>query len=578
MMRGVFSIWEIWVEQQQDRVRFGDYAREVGYHRYELSYNDLTRSYSQKKAGRRWLGRPWSKEWISAFLRLFVPYIRKKVKEQILAVLPLLITLLGFHLFILREPVQESFGVAVGWILVIFGLSLFLDGLRLGVMPLTEQIGALLPQKLPFAQVLLTIFGLGFVVAVAEPAVFALQSASLRGPESPALIFLSQHTLWMLCLIGMGIGLANCLQLLRSRLGFSLKSVLLLLSIPTMFLSYSLWNRPGAESFIALAFDTGAATTGPITVPLLLALGIGLSSGTRNRNSAFSGLGMLTLVAQIPVLVILFAMLFFDGSGNVPVDGGDGDSLLSVLLSSIQSLLPLLGVMMGLLFWLTGTAFPAKGFHKYGFVFCLLGLMLIQAGLVLGLIPLGTSIGLQIAGTFTRVPELVQSPLYGEATGQFVTLLFVFILGGGCAMAEPALRTLGRTLEDQSTGSMTEAMLVRTVALGVGCGFVAGIAQMMLSRPFSFDFFVLYGLALFLSALVRDEYVQVAWDCGVVTIGLVTVPVMVSLGVGFSIALGSDHAFGLLGMCMICPVLSVLMTAAMAEFKQNRGDGQWKGR
>jgi len=141
-----------------------------------------------------------------------------------------------------------------------------------------------------------------------------------------------------------------------------------------------------------------------------------------------------------------------------------------------------------------------------------------------------------------------------------MTLAFAFFLGFGSAMAEPALNTLGRTVEDLSTGSITSKTLVYAVAVGVGIGFFIGMSQILWQRPFFHDFALIYCVAIFLTVISREEFVQVAWDSGVVTTGPVTVPLILSLGLGFSQSLGSSSAFGMVALTSLCPVISVLAT------------------
>ncbi|MBW7876029.1 MAG: DUF1538 domain-containing protein [Candidatus Cloacimonetes bacterium] len=567
---------------EDHKIRYGDYLKEVGFHRQELSYNDLNRYYSLKKAGRRWLANPMSKEWLMAFFRLFVPYLKNKTLEQIRCVMPLVLALFGFQLLILRIPPEQSLGLAGGVFLVIFGLTLFLDGLRHGLMPLGEQIGNLLPTKATLFMVLGVAMILGLVVTFAEPSIGAMQSVGASGGGGAsdfALRLLLDYPGWLTLAVALGVGLAASLGVIKSVYSIKLKLIVPLLTMPLLLLSTRLNEDGEFAKVIGLAFDCGAATTGPVTVPILLSLGVGMSAAVGRQTSAFSGFGLVTLAALMPVITVLLAALFV--YHQIPASDQtleavaevSGSALLSGIVGALRAILPLILLLLILLRWLTGKNLPKQGFYRYGFVLSLIGLAFLNLGLSYGLIPLGAEVGQKISATFTRIDSIIHSPIYSSTVGIFMTLAFAFLLGFGSAMAEPALNTLGRTVEDLSTGAIASKTLVYAVAVGVGTGFVIGMSQILWQRVFFHDFAIIYCLAILLTVVSREEFVQVAWDSGVVTTGPVTVPLILALGLGFSQSLGSSSAFGMVALTSLCPVISVLATGLYSSRVRVQSDG-----
>ena len=155
---------------------------------------------------------------------------------------------------------------------------MFMEGLKLGLMPFGEVIGNTLPRKLPLAGVLFIALLLGIGVTFAEPAIGALQVAgSIVDPEKAPYLFtlLNDRSGTTVLLVGLGVGLAAVLGTVRFLRGWSLKPLIFMSLAPTLVLSVIAFMDPELSKIVGLAWDCGAVTTGPVTVPLVLALGIG---------------------------------------------------------------------------------------------------------------------------------------------------------------------------------------------------------------------------------------------------------------------------------------------------------------
>ncbi len=235
-------------------------------------------------------------------------YARGKLADQARAVAFLVLYLAAFQFLVLRRPIGNALAVALGIGAVALGLALFLEGLFLGVMPLGEKCGLRLPSRAGIAVIVAFSLVLGITATLAEPAIGFLraQGSSVLPWETPLLyLLLNRGTSWLVTAIAVGVGIAVVLGVLRFLRGWSLRPFLYVL-IP-LLLGFSLWasRNPAAASVVGLAWDTGGATTGPVTVPLVIALGIGVSRIVGKGDGASGGLGVVTLASALPVLAVL---------------------------------------------------------------------------------------------------------------------------------------------------------------------------------------------------------------------------------------------------------------------------------
>lgn len=240
--------------------------------------------------------------------KLFWSYLKAKTAEQIRVVLPLVLLLLFFQVGVLGMKPTAAAATAAGVILVIMGLAFFLEGIRLSIMPLGEEVGLHLPLR---AGLLLSlVFGLvvGVGATLAEPAIIVLRSlgASLAAWDAPLLYaLLNRYTSYLVAAIGVGVGVAVVLSLIRSFFVWSLKPMIIVL-VPVV-LGVTVWSYfdPNLRLIAGLAWDAGGVTTGPVTVPLIVSLGLGVSRALKREESATSGLGVVTLASLVPVLAVM---------------------------------------------------------------------------------------------------------------------------------------------------------------------------------------------------------------------------------------------------------------------------------
>lgn len=247
-------------------------------------------------------------------LKMLLPYAQSKIVEQIKTVFLIVAYLVLFQLVILNIPISNALVVAFGIGVVVLGLAFFMEGLFFGLMPLGEICGIRLPQKTVLPVILMFAFILGLGATFAEPAIGVLKSAgsSVQAWDAPLLfLILNKHSDALVWSVGVGVGIAVLFGMLRFLYGWSLKPFVYVLYAIGGSISIWAYFDPNLVHLTGLAWDCGAVTTGPVTVPLVLALGIGISRVASSGGGAAGGFGVVTLASAFPILAVLGLGIYF---------------------------------------------------------------------------------------------------------------------------------------------------------------------------------------------------------------------------------------------------------------------------
>ena len=392
-------------------------------------------------------------------------------------------------------------------------------------------------------------------------------------------------------MVGLGVGLAAVLGTVRFLRGWSLKPLIFMSVTPTLILSLIALMDPELTKIVGLAWDCGAVTTGPVTVPLVLALGIGVASAAgKGADSSLSGFGIVTLASVFPILGVL--CLSFYTAYTVPVEtiimraaeikmaaelAANQPQWFEVtpwteVILGVRAIIPLVVFLAIILFVVLREKMKNAFITNYGIVLAVAGMCVFNLGLTYGLAKLGDQSGGLIAGAFTSIDAIAASPLYAVSVGVGIAALFAWILGLCSTLAEPALNALGMTVQNLTNGAFKKSMLMGAVAFGVATGIMLGVLKLI------FDFHIMYilvpgyAIGLILTLLSTEEFVNVGWDSAGVTTGPVTVPLVLAMGLGFGNALGSTEGFGILAAASICPIVAVLTLGLYVQFKVKRED------
>ena len=578
---------------RRNTIRFGDYIQAMSIDSQKIPFQELMPEPLFDRHGNEY-PQPVPKMKLGGgdVVKILQPYLSTRFIDQARAVVPLAIYLALFQYLVLQTPVMDASIIAGGLFAVMIGLMMFMEGLKLGLMPFGEIIGNTLPRKLPLAGVLCIAFLLGIGVTFAEPAIGALQVAgSIVDPEKAPYLFtlLNDRSGATVLLVGLGVGLAAVLGTVRFLRGWSLKPLIFISLTPTIILSLIAYTDPELNKIVGLAWDCGAVTTGPVTVPLVLALGIGVASAAgKGADSSLSGFGIVTLASVFPILGVL--LLSFYTAYTVPPEviiakaaevkmaaefaaaqpqWYEATPWTEIILG-VRAIVPLVIFLGIVLFVILREKLKNAFITYYGIVLAVVGMCIFNIGLTYGLAKLGDQSGGLIAGAFTSIDAITASPLYSVSVGVGIAALFAWVLGLSATLAEPALNALGMTVQNLTNGAFKKSMLMGAVAFGVATGIMLGVLKLI------FDFHIMYILipgytiGLILTLLSTEEFVNVGWDSAGVTTGPVTVPLVLAMGLGFGNALGSTEGFGILAAASICPIVAVLTLGIYVQFKVKR--------
>jgi len=573
------------------QISFGQFGRELNVHLDKVSYNEMIPPIEHSEDGQELPHKPQSLNVGSGDVyRLLKPYISVRFMEQFSAVVPLAVYLVLFQVFILRQGVSDSLTIGAGLVAVIIGLMVFMEGLKVGLMPFGELLGTSLPAKASLVVVVCVVFLLGIAVTFAEPAIGALQTAGslVDVARAPYLYTLLNDWSGALVLsVGVGVGLAASLGTVRFIYGWSLKPLIYMTLAPVLLVALYMAFDPELSKVIGLAFDCGAVTTGPVTVPLVLSLGIGIARAAGKGSDSLSGFGIVTLASLFPVVAVMILTLFVSTqiSPQEIIAAAQSASAAAVelpwyevtpgleIVGGIRAIVPLVIFLMLVMTVLLREKIPNLGTIGFGILLCILGMIVFNLGLSYGLSALGAQSGSLVPAAFTELDTVSDSPLYIFGLGLVIALIFAWLLGFGATLAEPALNALGMTVENLTNGSFKKSTLMYAVSLGVATGISLGVAKIIFNIPIAYLLIPGYILAMTLTYFSNEEFVNIAWDSAGVTTGPVTVPLVLAMGLGFGNALDAVEGFGILSMASIGPIVAVLSTGLFIKWKISKRHG-----
>jgi hypothetical protein len=566
-------------------IKYSQYLNAAAVRHRSMSYNTLAPIVDGKsqKASRIKLS-------FNEVVELMAPYCGLRVFDQLKAVAPLAAYLMLFQLLVLRHPVDSALTLCSGLIAVVIGLAVFMEGLSTGLMPFGTIIGDNLPKKASMFVVLVIIGILGVGVTFAEPAIGALQAfgSSVDVKKAPYLFeLLNNWSLPLVLMVGAGVGLAAILGTVRFVKGWSLKPMIYLAIFPVFVLTIYAWFDPNLRSVLGLAWDCGAVTTGPVTVPLVLSLGIGIANAAGKGGSSLSGFGVVTMASLFPILAVLILAIFVSFSitpdeiiaaaqtvNNIVVEQPsiwDQTPFVEVVLG-VRAILPLVLFLMFVLFIVLKSTLPNRMITIYGLTLSILGMCIFNIGLTYGLGAIGSQTGGVLPAAFMEIPVSASSPIFGIMSGLSIVIGFAFILGFGATLAEPALNALGLTVQTLTNGAFKKSMLMYSVAGGVAVGIALGVSKVVLGFDLMKVLLPLYVLGIVLTIFSSEEFVNVAWDSAGVTTGPVTVPLVLAMGLGLGNAVSAIDGFGILSLASICPIVAVLSMGLVIKFINKKTD------
>ena len=482
--------------------------------------------------------------------------ILNKFKETAVSVLPVMaiVLMLGFTFVPLEKGLLVRF--VFGGLLLIIGLTIFLLGVDLGIQPMGERCGAELTKKRSLTLLLCVAFIIGFVVTAAEPdiQVFGDQVRS---------IFPFVNKLAITFVIAGGVGLFIMIGLLRTVLNLSIKWTLFFAYLILFAVSFF-----APESFMGIAFDSGGATTGPMTVPFIMALGLGVSS-VRNDNDNSFGLTGICSVGPVMAVLIYAIVLKTNGafSTNEVVEMVENASTAEsffqiarhVFRESLLSIAPLLFLFMVFQIFLLKMTKRQVIRIIIGFVYAFIGLTIFLIGVNSGFSQAGAALGEKLG---------LLAITKGGAW-------YVLLIGTGLALgaiivcAEPAVWVLSEQVEQVSGGTIKRKILL--IFLSVGTAIAIGLSMLRAVSGFNLKWVLIpgYSIAMILMIFCPSLFSGIAFDSGGVASGPLTSTFVLSFTLGAATSgKGGNDSFGVIALVAMMPLIAIQLMGILFRIKQ----------
>lgn len=482
--------------------------------------------------------------------------LKEKILESLSAVLP--ITGIVLLLSILLVPVELGMMVMflVGAIMLVIGMGFFQLGAEMAMTPLGEGIGVQISKTRKIIMVLLIGISMGVIITISEP---DLQVLAGQVPSIP------NHVLVLTVAVGVGLFLA--LAIVRILFQINLSIILSAFYIILIAISFFI-----PKDFLAVAFDSGGVTTGPMTVPFIMAMGVGLASVRGDKNASSDSFGLVALSSIGPILAVLILGCFYNPTqaaytptviANV-VTTRDvvWEFLVSVppyIKEVMISLLPVATVFM--IFQFLSRRYQRRHVKRIlvGFGYTYIGLVLFLCGVNVGFAPVGSAMGNKIAAENWR--------------GLLVPI--GMLIGYYIVKAEPAIQVLNHQVEDVTNGAVSAHDMNRCLSIGVSVSVGLAMLRVLTGMPIYYIVIPGYLIAMLFSRLVPKMFVGIAFDSGGVASGPMTSTFLLPLSIGACDAVDGSimtDAFGVVALVALTPLIAVQMMGMIYQYKLHKAE------
>lgn len=467
--------------------------------------------------------------------------LKEKVKESLSSVLPITLIVLVLSVTLVPMEIGTLALFLTGAVLLIVGMGFFQLGAEMSMTPLGEGVGKTLAKREKVLLVVLVAFALGTIITIAEPdlQVLANQVASIP----------NNVLIWT---VAVGVGVFLALAVLRILFRVSLAKCLLaayaLLFVLTLF---------SPKEFLAVAFDAGGVTTGPITVPFIMALGVGVSAIRSTQGHDDDSFGLVALCSIGPIIMVLLLGIFYNPTDavynaaeltHIQYTRDAMQQFIIVLPQYTEevliSILPVMAVF--ILFQLFTRAYRRHQLLRMsmGFVYTIIGLILFLTGVNVGFAPVGNLLGSSL-GTGELKWALI--PI-GILVGYFIV------------KAEPAVQVLNNQVEDITGGTISHGMMNSALSIGVAAAVALAMVRVLTGLNIYWILIPGYAAALILSRFVPQIFVGIAYDSGGVASGPMTSTFLLPLAMGACTGVGGNvvtDAFGVVALVALSPLITI---------------------
>jgi hypothetical protein len=471
----------------------------------------------------------------------------------------IIVLILHFAVFPLPKIMLINF--LIGGILLIFGLSIFLLGAEIGMIPIGQKVGSALTKKRNLPLMLFVGFVVGFVLSVAEPDIQVLAAqvtatdASI--PRTPLILMISA-----------GVGLFVAIALARTILQFPLKWLFTIFYAIVFILAALV-----SPEFVSIAFDAGGATTGPMTVPFIIALGLGVASVRKNVSTSSvedDSFGFVGIASIGPILAVLAMGMVFGSNGSASAQGivseiAGAETIAQHFLHLVPeiakeaatALLPLSLIL--LVFQITLLHMPKHQVKKtiLGLLYTFVGLVIFLIGVNGGFMPAGRTLGAGI----------------GSKGNGWILVPIGLLFGAVVVCAEPAVWVLTDQVEEVSGGHIRRPVMLISLAIGVAVAVALAMTRVITGLSIWWYLLPGYIIALVMTFFCPPLFTAIAFDSGGVATGPMSSTFILSFTLGASQALGgtpTTDAFGVLAMIAMTPLIAIQILGLMYKKKQQK--------
>ena len=478
--------------------------------------------------------------------------LNEKLQESLAAVLPILAIVLILSFTIAPLPTSVLMAFLFGAVLLVVGMMFFSLGAELAMSPMGERVGACITKTRRVGIMLTLGFLLGFLITISEPDLQVLANQVQAVPNMVLIVT-----------VAVGVGLFLCFAMLRMLLSVPLNTMLVGFYIVVFVLAMFV-----PKDFLAVAFDSGGVTTGPMTVPFIMALGVGVCAVRSDKQAGGDSFGLVALCSIGPIITVLLLGLLYkpDGSAytnTVMPDAKDTvemfrayvDALPEYFAETAKALAPIAVFLV--LFQLVTKRLKRRALLSMavGLAYVYVGLALFLTGVNVGFMPVGSFLGGSIAGH----------------TYNWILIPIAMVIGYFIVQAEPAVHVLNRQVETITNGGISQRAMMLSLSIGVACS--VGLAMLRVLTGISIYYILIPGylIALALTFFVPKIFTGIAFDSGGVASGPMTTTFLLPFSMGACEALGGNvltDAFGIVAMVAMTPLLTIQVLGLLYRFKQ----------
>jgi len=493
---------------------------------------------------------------IKESLKIFISDLKNSSKD----LLPIVAVVAFFQIFVIQKTPDDLISICIGLAIVAIGLALFIRGLEIGIFPVGENLANDFAKKGSVFWLLTFAFLIGFSTTIAEPALIAIANKASVISDGRIDAFYLRLT------VAFSVGFAIALGVFRILVGHPVQYYIITGYIIVVSVTFF-----APVEIIGLAYDSGGVTTSTVTVPLVAALGIGLSSSIKGRNPAIDGFGLIAFASLTPMIFVqVFGIIVYNfgstgetavlASGTVQavVERFGMYNLLLEFLGVIKDVAPILLVIAFFQYLIIKKPIPHLKKVIVGVVLLIIGLDAFIVGLELGLFPIGESIAYALTGMGNN----------------YLIYLFGFMIGFSTTMAEPALIAIAMKASEITKGNINQSTLRIAVAFGVACGISLGAFRLVSGTPLHYYIIAGYIIVVVMTFFAPKYIVPIAYDSGGVTTSTVTVPLVAALGLGLAENIPGRNplidGFGLIAFASLFPMITVMGYGIIAQYQNNK--------